>query len=415
MSFRLDDLKGTSTKIFKVGTTDDSRVHLLNRLYCVIVLIVFVVVVSAKQYVGEPIQCWCPAVFEKSHVSYTNYYCWVSNTYYVDFNNPLPIEREVRIEEEIEYYQWVPLIFLLQAMLFYMPRMVWKRFGGYSYINVKKMLQQAEEAVFLTHSERDEALNDIVDYLHKYIKIRNCVSSPYQRMEKVKYKMANIGIHYGNYLCFLFMVTSFLYLTNSVVQIILVDTFLGNDFKTLGFHFLSDLFKGKAFEDHNRFPRVTFCDLQIRQMSNVQTWTVQCSLPINLFNEKLFCINWLMLVAMILINSTNFLYNLVSIFLPFRNRNYVRKFLDLEDIRTGRPDTSPEDDAKIENDFVFHYLRHDGVFLIWFLSNKTNQVIAADIVIKLWKKFIKSRQFDQALDRAGIEVRRNNEPAATNS
>jgi hypothetical protein len=162
------------------------------------------------------------------------------------------------------------------------------------------------------------------------------------------------------------------------------------DFKTLGFHFLSALFRGEAFEDHFRFPRVTFCDLDIRQMTNVQTWTVQCSLPINLFNEKLFCINWLrqlyrvamirhqlysskiyynkwlsiirsfvvflhfnsrgrfyfnvhfplnlfneklfcinwlMLVFMAIVNTTSFLYNFVSIFLPFRHRNYVRKFL----------------------------------------------------------------------------------------
>ena len=48
------------------------------------------------------------------------------------------------------------------------------------------------------------------------------------------------------------------------------------------------IFKGKELEDTRRFPRVTFCDLDVRQMTNVQTWTVQCSLPINLFNEKTF-------------------------------------------------------------------------------------------------------------------------------
>lgn len=399
----LDDIKDHGTRIFKVGITDDSRIHLLNRLYCVVALVVFTVIVSSRQYAGEPIQCWCPAVFEKSHVAYTNNYCWIANTYYIDFESSLPIEREVRFEKEIEYYQWVPLVFVLQAFLFYFPRMVWKRFGGYSYINVKKMLRQADEAVFMTATERDETLNEIVLYLDKYIKIRNCISSPYKKMEGVKTKMANYGIHYGNYLVFLFMVTSFLYLVNSVGQIFLVDSLLGNDFKTLGFHFLSALFRGEAFEDHFRFPRVTFCDLDIRQMTNVQTWTVQCSLPINLFNEKLFCINWLMLVFMAIVNTTSFLYNFVSIFLPFRHRNYVRKFLDFEGIREGRPDTTQSEDEELENNFVFEYLRHDGVFLIWFLSNKTNQVIAAEIVIKLWKMYVKVKT------TSGIEMKKNNE------
>jgi hypothetical protein len=52
----------------------------------------------------------------------------------------------------------------------------------------------------MTATERDETLNEIVIYLDKYIKIRNCVSSPYKKMEGVKTKMANYGIHYGNYL-----------------------------------------------------------------------------------------------------------------------------------------------------------------------------------------------------------------------
>jgi hypothetical protein len=52
---------------------------------------------------------------------------------------------------------------------------------------------------------------------------------------------------------------------------------------------------------------------------------------------------------------------------------------------------------------VFEYLRHDGVFLIWFLSNKTNQVIAAEIVIKLWKMYVKVKT------TSGIEMKKNNE------
>jgi hypothetical protein len=110
-----------------------------------------------------------------------------------------------------------------------------------------------------------------------------------------------------------------------------------------------------------------------------------------------------MLVFMAIVNTTSFLYNFVSIFLPFRHRNYVRKFLDFEGIREGRPDTTQSEDEELENNFVFEYLRHDGVFLIWFLSNKTNQVIAAEIVIKLWKMYVKVKT------TSGIEMKKNNE------
>lgn len=386
--FRIESFQKQGVKILKVGITDDSSVHLLNRLYCVVFLVILAILVSSKQYVGNPIQCWCPAMFTGTHVKYTNDYCWVSNTYYVDFDSNLPLEKETRFHKEIEYYQWVPLILVFQALMFYLPRMVWKRFGGYSFINIKKMLNMANDATYLTATERDKSLDDIVSYLHKYIKIRNTVSSPHHKMEVVKEKMARFGLHYGNYLVFLFMVVSFLYIMSAVMQIIFVDVFLGNDFKNLGFEFLNMIFRGQKFEDLNRFPRVTFCDLDVRQMANVQTWTVQCSLPINLFNEKLFFCNWLMLVVMIIVNCTNFLYNLVSIFLPFRQNNYVKKFMEMDGVERHHFDyrRSPRYE-EVQKDFVREYLRHDGVFLIWFLSNKTNQVIAGEIVNKLWNKY----------------------------
>ena len=66
--------------------TDDDVVDRLSRQYTPSLLVMFSVLVSIKQYVGDPISCWCPAQFTQSHQEYTNTVCWVSNTYYVPFS-----------------------------------------------------------------------------------------------------------------------------------------------------------------------------------------------------------------------------------------------------------------------------------------------------------------------------------------
>jgi len=92
--------------------------------YTPTILVLFTIVISVKQYVGAPIDCWCPAQFTEAHIDYTNKICWVNNTYYVSFDEPLPLTNQTR--RFISYYQWVPFILLTQAMFFYSPCLLWR-------------------------------------------------------------------------------------------------------------------------------------------------------------------------------------------------------------------------------------------------------------------------------------------------
>ena len=68
---------------------------------------------------GEPIYCWYPAEFTDAMVDYTNNVCWVSNTYFVHFDDDIPKHDYMKRETEIGYYQWVPMILLFQVSLMY--------------------------------------------------------------------------------------------------------------------------------------------------------------------------------------------------------------------------------------------------------------------------------------------------------
>ena len=47
---------------------DDDLVDRMNRQWAPTCLVVFVILLSIKQIVGDPINCWCPAQFVKAHV-----------------------------------------------------------------------------------------------------------------------------------------------------------------------------------------------------------------------------------------------------------------------------------------------------------------------------------------------------------
>ena len=87
-------------------------------------------------------------------------------------------------------------------------------------------------------------------------------------------------------------------------QIFLLDSFLGmrSEYYIYGLTVAGSLLKASATSAtlnwplSERFPRVTLCDFEIRQLDNVHDYTVQCVLPINLFNEKIFLLIWFWLV-----------------------------------------------------------------------------------------------------------------------
>ena len=51
---------------------DDDATDRFNRILTVAILVLFSLIVTSTQYVGEPISCWTPAHFEDDHEDYTN-------------------------------------------------------------------------------------------------------------------------------------------------------------------------------------------------------------------------------------------------------------------------------------------------------------------------------------------------------
>ncbi|CAH8662761.1 unnamed protein product [Heterobilharzia americana] len=91
--------------------------------------------------------------------------------------------------------------------------------------------------------------------------------------------------------------------------VILLARFLGQTTIFFGPQLLTDLLAGTHWYQSGNFPRVTFCDLDMRRMgSNYHRYTLQCVLGINMFNEKIFIFLWFWFTGITLMNVHSFLH-----------------------------------------------------------------------------------------------------------
>jgi hypothetical protein len=95
------------------------------------------------------------------------------------------------------------------------------------------------------------------------------------------------GQHSGNYLAVGYVFVKVLYIINAIGQLFLLNVFMGSRFHLYGFEILKKWLYSQEIEAVERFPRITMCRFIIRTLGdNIQTYDVQCLLPINIYNEK---------------------------------------------------------------------------------------------------------------------------------
>ena len=123
---------------------------------------------------------------------------------------------------------------------------------------------------------------------------------------------------------------------------------------------------------HRYFPRESACDFRIRANidSLVHNYTVQCVLPINLYNEQLFTLLWAWLWLVCIANCYDFclwVYRLT----PGARFNYIRSR-----IRLRHSESSVK---RSLNSFVYDYLTFDGVFVMRIMSLSMSDCVTHEV------------------------------------
>jgi len=288
------DVFGSLRSVLKIDEVCvDNNVFRLHYKVTVIFLLACSVLVTSRQYFGDPIDC-----IQRDDIppNIIDTYCWIHATFTLPkaFNKTVGIEvphpgvdKFSPGEERTyhKYYQWVCFVLFFQAVMFYIPRYLWKMWEGKKLSNLVLNLNNP----ILSDDNRDKELDLLIEYIRR-----------------------NLGNH--NTYLYYFTLCEALNFLNVCFQMYLVDAFLGGAFSTYGL----DVIRYSEMDQDDRndpmirvFPRMTKCTFhRYGSSGDVQRHDALCILPLNIINEKIYIFLWFWFVFLAIISGSLMIYRI---------------------------------------------------------------------------------------------------------
>lgn len=363
---------------FRRSYQSNDVIDRLNYQYTALVIAVAAFTLAATQYVGKPIQCWVPAQFTGAWEKYTEMYCFIKGSYHHPFDKHFPNEYASRDEKEIQYYQWVPIVLAIQAFLFYLPCLIWKALTFRSGINVKGVLNSA--ALVKKKFDKGSRATQVqvaANHLEEALEMQ-------KELKTGTLDALHFSKRRGVYLVGLYLLTKVLYAVNTLVQLIILNAFLGPQYTMWGYGILRDIWNNKVWEESGHFPRVTMCDFHVRVLGNLHRWTVQCVLMINMFNEKIYICLWWWLIFIGILSILSLMYYLFALVIKSNQRYFVERYLRCTGAISQHTDLREERQI---SDFLTKYLRPDGVFLLRLIETNGGDLLTGEITSALFERY----------------------------
>jgi len=192
-----------------------------------------------------------------------------------------------------KYYQWVCFTLYFQAILFYIPRYLWKVFEA----GKLKMLVSGLCVPIVDPKTK----KDRVDALHDFFQKHGNRSK-------------------NNWYAAKFFFCEFLNLVNVIGQIYFVDLFLGGEFTTYGsdvWGMMQEEFEERTDPMAMVFPKMAKCTFhKYGPTGTIQRHDGLCILPVNIINEKIYFFLWFWFVALAIITAVQQVYRLITVLVP---------------------------------------------------------------------------------------------------
>jgi len=292
-------------------------VFILHSKVTVVLLLCFSILVTSRQYLGDPIDC----ISSSDIKAIADKYCWIHSTFTRaalisdgkwGYEAVEESELSPGIRPSVEgdtprlyhtYYQWVWLVLFLQAGLFYIPYWIWKTWDRG---RIKMLVSDLNLEVIM--SIDDEKMSKQKDAILAYLTPNN-------------------GNH--TWYALQFILCELLNCANVIAQIFATDAFLNNSFSNYGLQLFSLSQKHpyqRSDELARVFPTVTACRIATGGVAfGTMEYDLLCVLPINILNEKIYIFVWFWFLSLAVLSILNMIYRFLVVILPPFRRLLLRR------------------------------------------------------------------------------------------
>jgi len=377
----------------------DDHVDRMGRRYIVAIIGIQLTLIFGGEFIrGNQIQCFLPVYFTGAQEEYAESLCWTMSTEYIiegnefqDIGSKGYLNREIQgrymthetkyvgpnhpgERVSVSYYQWTPMILVILAGLFHIPYIVWSNMAKASGLPLKSVVSSAHEMSGVSEgSDRDGVAKDIVYVITRYTEASHLDDK----------SSLPIGRHRGNVLFFSYMFIKILYIVILALQLVLLQCFLGNDprFNVLlhGADVIKNLVQNGSWLQNPIFPIKTVCTFEAEQQGNPLPYTLECIIPVNLYNDKffaLFTIAFPVLIALVVVSIVRWLYD--------NSRVGRRAFIKAHLETPLALDSSSSSEVSI---FTEEYLRRDGLFCLELMKMNVGRDVVESVLEIMWNQF----------------------------
>jgi len=306
---------------FKEITIDDGWDQ-LNRSFMFVLMVICGTVVTVRQHTGSIISC---NGFSKYDASFSEDYCWTQGLYTIReaYNeNSMHVPYPGLIPEEVPlclgdncadgvptttsrvyhlWYQWIPFYFWLAAAAFFLPYLIYKRYG---FGDLKPLIAMLYNPMEGEEGIKADAEKASVWLYHRFAIYMNEHSMYANFMQRHGIGLLVIGIK----ICYLIVSVLLMTLTAEMFELA--------DFKQYGIVWAQQWPDPPANVTGIKdllFPKMVACEIKRWGPTGLEDENGMCVLAPNVINQYIFLILWWSLVFTIVSNVFNVLAGIIRV------------------------------------------------------------------------------------------------------